>query len=119
MMAAKRLPGEDEAAEGAALAAVNAVDLLGDADLFANAGRYGSAVSLVVLAFEESVKARTLGAITAAAAQGRNPGFSHDTIEDHLQRSSDQAPRRAAPARRGYVPGHLRQVHARHRPVRR
>jgi AbiV family abortive infection protein len=80
MMAAKRLPDEHEAAEGAALAAANAVALLGDADHLADAERFGSAVSLAVLAFEESVKARTLGAITAAAAQGRRPGFSDDAL---------------------------------------
>lgn len=75
MMAAKRLPDEHEAAEGAPLAAANAVDLLGDADRLADAGRYRSAMSLAVFAFEESVKARTLGTIAAAAAQGRSPGF--------------------------------------------
>ena len=39
------------------------------------------ALSMVVLAFEESVKARTLGAIVAAAAaQGRTPGFSDSDL---------------------------------------
>jgi AbiV family abortive infection protein len=79
-MAAQRLPDEREAAEGAVAAAANAAGLLGDADLLAAAGRYGSALSLAVLAFEEAVKARGLGAIAAAAAQGREPGFSEDTL---------------------------------------
>jgi AbiV family abortive infection protein len=57
----KRLPNQDEAAVGAALAAANAAGRLGDADLLATAGRYGSALSLALLAFEESAKARTLG----------------------------------------------------------
>ena len=77
-MAAQRLPDEREAAEGAVAAAANAAGLLGDADLLAAAGRYGSALSLAVLAFEEAVKARGLGAIAAAAAQGRESGFSED-----------------------------------------
>src|SRR6185312_7200810 len=79
-MAAQRLPDEREAAEGAVAAAANAAGLLGDADLLAAAGRYGSALSLAVVAFEEAVKARGLGAIAAAAAQGREPGFSEDTL---------------------------------------
>ena len=79
-MAAKRLPDEREATEGAVAAVANAAGLLGDADLLAAAGRYGSALSLAVLAFEESVTARRLGAIAAAAAQGRKPGFSDDTL---------------------------------------
>ena len=45
MMAAKRLPDEHETAEAAALAAANGVAPLGDADLLADAERYGSAVS--------------------------------------------------------------------------
>lgn len=79
-MVAKRLPDGQEAIEGAALAAANAVRLLSDADLLAEAGSYGRALSMAVLAFEESVKARTLGAIAAAAAQGRQPGFSDDAL---------------------------------------
>ena len=79
-MVAKRLPNEHEATEGAAVAAANAAGLLSDADLLAGAGSYGSAMSLAVLAFEESVKARTLGAIAAAAAQGLSPGFSDDDL---------------------------------------
>ena len=79
-MTAKRMPDEREATAGAVAAAANAAGLLGDADLLAAAGRYGSALSLAVLAFEEAVKARSLGAIAAAAAQGREPGFSEDTL---------------------------------------
>ncbi len=37
-------------------------------------------MSLAVLGFEESVKARSLGAIAAAAAIGRSPGFSDDAL---------------------------------------
>ena len=55
-MVAKRLPNEREAQVGATVAAANAAGLLGDADLLAGVGRYGSALSLAVLAFEESVK---------------------------------------------------------------
>ena len=33
-----------------------------------------------MLALEETVKARTLGAIAAAAAQGRSPGFSDQDL---------------------------------------
>jgi AbiV family abortive infection protein len=73
-MAAKRLP--DEAAEGAALAAVNSVALLGDADLLADAGRYGCAVSLVVLAFEESVKAEHVGGYRDMRLAGHEPARS-------------------------------------------
>jgi AbiV family abortive infection protein len=80
MIVAKRLPNEQEAMKGAELAAANAAGLLGDADVLAAAERYGSAVSLAVLSFEESVKGRTLGAIAAAAAQGRAPGFSDDLL---------------------------------------
>ena len=79
-MAAKRLPSEREAACGVAMAAANAADLLGDADLLAVAGHYSRALSMVVLAFEESVKARTLGAIVSSAAQGRTPGFSDSDL---------------------------------------
>jgi AbiV family abortive infection protein len=77
---AKRLPDEREAIEGAGVASATALGLLGDADLLVGAGSYGTALSLAVLAFEESVKARTLGAIAAAVAQGRRPGFSDDAL---------------------------------------
>ena len=90
MMAAKRLPNEREAQVGATVAAANAAGLLSDADLLAGVGRYGSALSLAVLAFEESVKARTLGAIAAAAAQGRTPGFAEDDLRKIIY-SSHQA----------------------------
>jgi AbiV family abortive infection protein len=80
MASKKRLPNPDEAAAGAAISAANAASLLSDADLLAAAGRYGSALSFAVLAFEESVKARTLGAIMSAAAQGRPVGFSDDGL---------------------------------------
>ena len=46
----------------------------------AGVGSYGIARSLAVLALEESVKARTLGAIAAVAAQGSRPGFSDDDL---------------------------------------
>jgi AbiV family abortive infection protein len=77
---AKRLPDEREAIDGARVATATAVGLLSSADLLANVGSYGIARSLAVLALEESVKARTLGAIAAAAAQGRRPGFSDDSL---------------------------------------
>ncbi|HZU16320.1 MAG TPA: AbiV family abortive infection protein [Candidatus Dormibacteraeota bacterium] len=76
----KRLPDKDEAARGVRLAADNAAGLLSDADTLAATGRYSSALSLVVLAFEESVKARTLGAIVAAAAVGLPVGFNDRTL---------------------------------------
>jgi AbiV family abortive infection protein len=76
----KRLPDENEALEGAVVSLANAGRLLGDADLLAGAGSTGTAVSIVVLAFEEAVKARTLGAIAAAAARGTRPGFSNDHL---------------------------------------
>jgi AbiV family abortive infection protein len=79
-MAAKRLPDEEEATEGASVAAANAASLLSDADILAAAGRNATAVSMAVLAFEESVKARTLGAVAAAAAHGRSPGFSDEDL---------------------------------------
>jgi AbiV family abortive infection protein len=84
---AKRLPSEREAASGVAMAAVNAAGLLGDAGLLAAAGRYGRALSMAVLAFEESVKARTLGAIVSAAAQGRTPGFSDSDLRGIIYNS--------------------------------
>jgi AbiV family abortive infection protein len=77
---AKRLPDEREAIKGAGVATATAVGLVSSADLLAGAGSYGIARSLAVLALEESVKARTLGAIAAAAAQGRRPGFSDDDL---------------------------------------
>ena len=77
---AKRLPNEHEAIKGAGVATTTAVSLLSVADLAADADSYGIARSLAVLALEESVKARTLGAIAAAAAQGRHPGFSDDDM---------------------------------------
>ena len=89
-MVAKRLPNERQAQVGATVAAANAAGLLGAADLLAGVGRYGSALSLAVLAFEESVKARTLGAIVAAAAQGRTPGFAEDDLRKIIY-SSHQA----------------------------
>jgi AbiV family abortive infection protein len=70
----KRLPDEREAIEGAGVATATAATLLSDADLLAGAGRYGIARSLAVLALEESVKARTLGAIALAASHGGRPG---------------------------------------------
>lgn len=85
-MASQRLPDEREAVVGAVAAAANAAGLLGDADLLAGVGRYGSALSLAVLAFEEAVKARSLGAIAASAAQGREPGFSEDTLRRVIYR---------------------------------
>jgi len=88
-MAVKRLPNEQEAACGAVMAATNAADLLSDADVLAAAGRHGRALSLAVLAFEESVKARTLGAIVAAARQGRPPGFSDDDLRKIIYSSHE------------------------------
>ena len=80
MNMARRLPDEHEALDGATVASATAAGLLHDADLLAGAGSYGTALSLAVLGFEESVKARTLGAITAAASIGRQPGFSDDDL---------------------------------------
>ena len=80
LIMAKRLPDEREAINGAGVATATAADLLSGADLVAGSGSYGIARSLAVLALEESVKARTLGAIAAAAAQGRRPGFSEDDL---------------------------------------
>jgi AbiV family abortive infection protein len=77
---AKRLPDEREAIEGAGVASATAAGLLKDADLLAGARSYGTAVSLAVLGFEESVKARTLGAIAAGASMGRRPGFRDDDL---------------------------------------
>jgi AbiV family abortive infection protein len=77
---ARRLPDGHEAIEGAGVATATAASLLRDADLLAGAGSYGTALSLAVLGFEESVKARTLGAIAAAAVMGRQPGFSDDSL---------------------------------------
>jgi AbiV family abortive infection protein len=77
---AKRLPDEHEAIEGAQVATDTAVGLLSNADLLGRAGNFGTALPLAVLALEESVKARTLGAVAAAAAQGRLPGFSEEDL---------------------------------------
>jgi hypothetical protein len=77
---AKRLPDEREAVEGARTASATSAGLLKDADVLAGTGSYGTAISLLVLGFEESVKARTLGAIAAAASMGRRPGFSEDQL---------------------------------------
>jgi AbiV family abortive infection protein len=80
LIMAKRLPDEREAIKGAGVATATAAGRLSGADLVAGAGSYGIARSLAVLALEESVKARSLGAIAAAAAQGRRPGFSDDDL---------------------------------------
>jgi AbiV family abortive infection protein len=80
VMVAKRLPDDKEAIEGAVVSVANAARLLSDADLLAGAGSTGTAVSIMVLAFEEAVKARTLGAIAMAAAVGIEPGFSEDEL---------------------------------------
>jgi AbiV family abortive infection protein len=74
----KRLPDEVEAATGAKIAAESAAGLLSDADRLASAGSYGRALSLAVLAFEESVKARTLAAIVAA--HGGPLGFTDEDL---------------------------------------
>jgi AbiV family abortive infection protein len=77
---AKRLPDKREAIEGAGVAAVAAADLLSGADLLAGTGSYGIARSQAVLAMEESVKARTVGAIAVAASHGGRPDFSGDDL---------------------------------------
>ncbi len=77
---AKHRPDKREAIEGAGVAAAAAADLLSGADLLAGAGSYGIARSLAVLALEESVKARTLGAIAVAASYRGRPGFSDDDL---------------------------------------
>jgi AbiV family abortive infection protein len=77
---AKRLPNEQEAIEGAGVANATATGLLGGADVLAGTGSYGTARALAVLALEESVKARTLGAIAAAASHGNRPGFSDRSL---------------------------------------
>lgn len=48
--------------------------------MLADAGSTGTAVSIAVLALEEALKARTLGAIAAAAAVGNKVGFSDDEL---------------------------------------
>lgn len=77
----KRLPDKHEAIQGAGFAASTSDGLLRSADVLADAGSYGIARSLAVLAFEESVKSRTLGSIAAAAVHGRRPGFSDDALQ--------------------------------------
>jgi AbiV family abortive infection protein len=74
---AKRLPDPHEAIEGATVAAATAARLLSGADVLAGVASYGIARSLAVLALEESVKARTLGAI---AAHGGHTAFSDDFL---------------------------------------
>lgn len=73
---AKRLPNEQEAIAGAGVANAAAAGLMSGADVLAGTGSYGIARALTVLALEESVKARTLGAIAAASSRGNRPGFS-------------------------------------------
>ena len=73
---AKRLPNEQEAIAGAGVANATAAGLLSGADVLAGTGSYGIARALAVLALEESVKARALGAIAAASSRGNSPGFS-------------------------------------------
>jgi AbiV family abortive infection protein len=74
MVSPKPLPTPAEAAAGVVITAANAANLLSDADLLAAAERFSTALSLTVLAFEESVKTRTLGAIMMA--DGGPLGFS-------------------------------------------
>jgi len=76
----KRLPDEREAIEGAGVATATAADLLSSTDLLAGVGSYGIARSLAVRALEDSVKSRTLGAISVAASHGDRPGFSDDDL---------------------------------------
>lgn len=80
MNMAKRLPNEREAIEGAGVATATSAGLLSAADLAAGAASYGIAQALAVLALEESVKARTLGAIAVAASHGGHPGFTDDDL---------------------------------------
>jgi AbiV family abortive infection protein len=72
----KRLPDEQEAIVGAGVPNAASIEVLSGADAVAGTGRYGVARSLAVLALEESVKARTLGAIAATSSARNRPGFS-------------------------------------------
>ncbi len=54
----------------------------------AAAGRYSSALSLALLAFEESVKARTLGAIVAAAVHRGGDDLRKIIYSSHQARHS-------------------------------
>jgi AbiV family abortive infection protein len=83
---AKRLPDEREAVVGAEVATATATSLLSGADRVAGDGSYGIARSLAVLALEESVKARTLGAIAVAASHGDRPGFSDEVLRKVVYR---------------------------------
>jgi AbiV family abortive infection protein len=69
--------GDNKVADVGAMVAAG---LLSDANILAAVGSHGRALSLAVLAFEESVQARALGAIVASAAQGRQPGFAEDDL---------------------------------------
>lgn len=70
----KRLPTNTEALDGLKLASANARTLLTAADAAAGAGAFGPAAALTVLALEESVKARTLGALAVAGAPAPRVG---------------------------------------------
>ncbi|MEU8512627.1 AbiV family abortive infection protein [Kitasatospora sp. NPDC048722] len=76
-MAKKRLPTQDEAAIGLKIAAANAREMLDSADLVAAGQLFGQAAALAVLAFEESVKSRTLAAV---AVGGQHIAFTEDAL---------------------------------------
>jgi AbiV family abortive infection protein len=59
----KRLPTQIEALDGLKRTAANARQMLKSADAAAGIGNYGPAVALTVLGLEESIRARTLGAL--------------------------------------------------------
>ncbi|MEU4499239.1 AbiV family abortive infection protein [Streptomyces sp. NPDC023998] len=77
-MTKNRLPDQGEAVVGLKLATDTARRLLDSAQLLAAGQHYGPARSLAVLAFEESVKARTLAHIAEA---GGGVIFSEDDLK--------------------------------------
>lgn len=87
IMPTKRLPTPSEARTGAEAAADNASELLRAADALAAESLYGSATSMAVLAFEESVKARALMAIFATGGPGAALGFSEAELRGIIYNS--------------------------------
>jgi AbiV family abortive infection protein len=86
-MVKKQLPTPGQAAIGARLATANARNHLNCADLLARERQYGTAAALATLSFEETVKARALGAIVVSSRFGQRSGFSDGQLRELLYTS--------------------------------
>lgn len=88
MNGGRPIPTPEQAQQGAIIAAENAEDLVEQAGALLAASRpKGAAVSLLVVALEEAVKARTLMAMVQVARnQGSRLGFTEENLRDIIFR---------------------------------